>query len=283
MDPDRPKVTAALPEGKRLHLKYSGTCAACGCALAVGTEALYDPHVRTVRCIECPTDRGPTAEVAVDTGAAGGSAEHEHERRVVRRETRTKDRYGKRLRGVILALTDEPPLTRAWALGARGERELAQALESVEGIHVLHDRRVPGTRGNIDHLVVAPAGVFVVDAKRYKGLIRIRDVGGLFKTDERLYVGRRDCSKLADDMGWQVQAVDRALRVIPVEPSPPITPVLGFVDGDWPVLRPPSSFRGVRLESERSIRKLVTSGQVLEQAEVERLTRLLAEAFPPKV
>lgn len=61
----------------------------------------------------------------------------------------------------------------------------------MDGIRVLHDRRVPGTRGNIDHLVVAPAGIFVVDAKRYDGLIRVRDVGGLFKTNERLYVGRR--------------------------------------------------------------------------------------------
>jgi hypothetical protein len=32
-----------------------------------------------------------------------------------------------------------------------------------------------------------------------------------------------------------------------------------------------------------SLRKLVTSGQALEQDEVDRLTRLLAAAFPPKV
>jgi hypothetical protein len=30
------------------------------------------------------------------------------------------------------------------------------------------------SRGNIDHVVVAPAGVFVVDAKRYERLIEIR-------------------------------------------------------------------------------------------------------------
>jgi hypothetical protein len=163
-----------------------------------------------------------------------------------------------------------------------GERQLAEALEGVEEIRVLHDRRVPGTRGNIDHLVIGPAGVFVVDAKRYEGLIRVRDVGGLLKTDKRLYVGRRDCSKLADNMGWQVEAVEQVFRSVPVEPMPPITPVLCFVAGEWPLLRPPDSFRGVRLESERSIRKLVRRSQALEQASIERVTRLLAEAFPPR-
>lgn len=42
---------------------------------------------------------------------------------------------------------------------------------------MLHDRRVPDTRGNIDHIIVAPAGVFVVDAKNHKGKIGIRDRG----------------------------------------------------------------------------------------------------------
>ena len=64
----------------------------------------------------------------------------------------------------MLALTDDPQSTRAWARGARGEEELAAAVAEVPGVRVLHDRRVPGTRGNLDHLVLAPAGVFVVDA-----------------------------------------------------------------------------------------------------------------------
>jgi hypothetical protein len=277
-----PEVTAARPGGRRLRLRFPGTCSACGLELAVGVDALYDARTRTVRCIECPTDDGHAAEVPVDPGVAGASAQHEYDKRKEHRETRTTDRFGRRLGGVILALTDEPQSTRAWAQGALGERLLAGALEGVEEIRVLHDRRVPGTRGNIDHLVIGPAGVFVVDAKRYEGLIRVRDVGGLLKTDKRLYVGTKDCSKLADNMGWQVQAVERALQSVPVEPMPPIAPVLCFVSGEWPILRPPDSFRGVRLESERSIRKLVRSSQALEEATIGRLTSLLAEAFPPK-
>jgi hypothetical protein len=41
----------------------------------------------------------------------------------------------------------------------------------------------------------------------YDRLIYIVDRGAWFRTDRRLYVGRRDRSHLADDMGWQVDAV----------------------------------------------------------------------------
>jgi hypothetical protein len=77
--------------------------------------------------------------------------------------------------------------------------------------------------------VIGAGGVFVVDAKLYAGTIRVRDVGGLFKRDERLYVGRRDCSGLAENMKWQVEAIEDALGRAKVEPVPPITPVLSSV------------------------------------------------------
>ena len=285
-----------------MRLRYAGSCIRCGAPLAAGVEAIYDRASRTVRCIECPAEAGeaveaadapavppavPPAELpaelpAINPGVAGASAQREFERRKGKREARIKDRFGDRVGGWITALTDEPQSTRAWARGARGERELADALAGVDGIQLLHDRRVPGTRGNIDHLVVAPAGVFVVDAKRYQGLIEIRDVGGLFRTDKRLYVGRRDCTKLADAMGWQVTAVQGALQTAWSAALPPITPVLCFVDARWPIFRPPDSYGGVRLESERSIRRLLMAQELLDGSSIEALARILAAAFPPK-
>ena len=147
---------------------------------------------------------------------------------------------------------------------------------------LLHDRRVPHTKGNIDHILVSPAGIFVVDAKLYQGLIQIRDVGGLFKTDKRLYVGRRDCSELATNMGWQVEAVQRAVTAAGIEPSPPVTPVLCFVDGEWPLLWPPTEFHGVKLEGKRSIKKLITATQLIDAPTIGRIHHALAIAFPPK-
>lgn len=227
------------------------------------------------------TDRDDAPEEPIDTGVPGASARREYERRKAAREERIKGRFGRRLGGVLLAVSDEPQSTRAWARGSEGEQELAKALERVEGIRILNDRRVPGSRGNIDHLVVGPAGVFVVDAKLYAGTVRVRDVGGLFKRDERLFVGRRDCSRLAENMAWQVAAVSRALGSESApQVLPPITPVLCFVRGEWPLLRRPNSFRGVRLEGTRSIAKLVTGPPILDGTEIDRLARALAAAFP---
>lgn len=267
---------------KYLRLRYAGTCSQCGAALAKGAAAVYDRHMKTVRCVTCLAGRSGEAEAAIDFGVAGASARREYERRVAARDARVRRRFGQKLGGAILALTDEPQSTRAWARGSQGESELAQALADLEGIGVLNDRRAPGTRGNIDHVVVAPAGVFVVDAKRYAGAIRIRDVGGFFKRDERLYVGRRDCSRLADGLAWQTQAVERALESVDPGLIPPITPVLCFVKGDWPLLSPPQWFRGVRIEGARSITRLIRSAQILDVVAIDRLTRQLALALPPR-
>jgi hypothetical protein len=141
---------------------------------------------------------------------------------------------------------------------------------------------VPGTRGNIDHLIVAPAGVFVVDAKNYRGEIRIRNRGSIFRSDPGLFVGRRDCTKLADGLGWQIAAVTEALRATGVDPLPRVTPVLCFIDGDWPLISAPSEYAGVRLESPKSIKKLLAAADVLSAEAIALWARSLAAAFPPK-
>lgn len=259
------------------RVKYDGVCSQCGTALRAGEVAVYDRATRTIHCVSCPSAPDPEPS-EVDAGVAGRSARQEHERRAAKREAAVRERWGNRIGGVVLALTDEPQSTRAWAVGARGEEKLARALD---GFTVLHDRRVPGTKGNIDHVVIAPAGVFVVDAKLYEGRIEIRNRGWFLRPDERLHVGRRDCSALADNMGWQVGAVEAALQAAGVEPLPPVTPVLCFIDGDWPLIAPPDVFRGVRLEGPRSLRKRLV-GEVLDEAAVARLVRILATALPPR-
>jgi len=221
-------------------------------------------------------------EPSFDAGSAGASAGREYERRRASRRQRVQARFGKRLGGVLLNVTDDPQSTQAWASGASGERELAQALSMVEGIRVLHDRCVPGTRGNIDHIVIGPAGVFVIDSKNHEGTVRVRDVGGLFRRDERLFVGRRDCTKLADGLSWQTGAVHRALGSGSSSQTP-ITPVLCFVRAGWPLFRPPEVFRGVRLESLRSLKKLVIRPGVLDGVAIDQLTSILATALPAKV
>lgn len=264
------------------RVKRDGLCSRCGTPLRVGDIAIYERPTRSIRCVECPGEADSSVEEPpIDLGVAGSSARREYERRKSNRETRIRGRFV-RFGGAVLALTDDPQSTRAWATGARGEEKFATALEGIEGLRVLHDRRVPGTRGNIDHIVLAPAGVFVVDAKHYQGKIDIRNRGWFLRPDYRLYVGRRDCSSLAAGLGWQVEAVVAALSAAGVESLPLVTPVLCFVDGEWPLFSPPDVYAGVRLEGTKSIRKLVAAADVLDPPVIERLTRILATALPAK-
>jgi hypothetical protein len=64
-----------------------------------------------------------------------------------------------------------------WERGAEGEAVVARALEALpEEWVVLHDLAWPGRqRANLDHVVIGPGGVFVVDAKNWTGHIEVRD------------------------------------------------------------------------------------------------------------
>lgn len=270
------------------RVKHDGICARCGIALVRGTPAIWDRAARTIHCIECPSSPAvepppPPVTPAIDPGVAGRSARTEHDRRAAKRDARITERWGSGfVAKVIRAVTDEPQSTRAWAIGAAGEEKLVAELAKVPELRILNDRRVPGTRGNIDHIVIARAGVFVVDAKAHKGRIEIRDRGGLFRTDYRLTVGGRDCSSLADGMGWQVQAVLTVLRDHGADPAPAVTPVLCFLEVEWPLFRAPDSFHGVLIESTRSLARVLTSTTVLTVAQADELAALLAERLPAK-
>jgi hypothetical protein len=70
----------------------------------------------------------------------------------------------------------------AWRRGAAGERRTARLLSQLErhGWAVLHDLAVPGSRANIDHLVIGCGGVFVIDSKQYRGRIQLDPSGRLW-------------------------------------------------------------------------------------------------------
>jgi hypothetical protein len=61
-----------------------------------------------------------------------------------------------------------------WTRGAIGERVTALRLDELPPRRwaVWHDLRVPGSRANIDHIVVGPTGVWVVDTKTTRSSVR---------------------------------------------------------------------------------------------------------------
>jgi hypothetical protein len=62
-----------------------------------------------------------------------------------------------------------------WERGAAGERRTAEILAELPPRRwgVLHDLPVPGSRSNVDHLVIGPTGVWVVDSKTTLGEVRV--------------------------------------------------------------------------------------------------------------
>lgn len=178
----------------------------------------------------------PDHEQSLVLGQAGASARREHDRRRQKREDRVRARHP-RLGGLILALTDDPHSTKAWDTGARGEELLAGRLDAVVGpsLRLLHDRRIPASKANIDHLAITPTGVYVIDAKRYQGKPRQQVDGGFLRQrTEKLLVGRRDCTHLVAGVRRQVGTV-RDLLSSP-HPEAPIHGVLCFVEADWPLI-----------------------------------------------
>ena len=143
---------------------------------------------------------------------------------------------------------------------------------------VLHDRRIPRSRANIDHLVVAPWGVFVVDAKNYKGRVETRDRGGFFSTDYRLYVGGRDKTALVAGMTKQAQAVRSALG--DEDASVQICKTICFVDADWSLFARPIEMEGVHVLWPRALGKLIRTEGTLARDEIARIERKLALALP---
>jgi Nuclease-related domain len=73
-------------------------------------------------------------------------------------------------------LGDSPPAyIENWRTGAEGERKTAKRLRALDGKEWLIVHDVDAGRGNYDHIVVGPAGVFVLDTKWPSGAMRIKD------------------------------------------------------------------------------------------------------------
>jgi hypothetical protein len=259
-----------------VRLRKASSCVVCGTVRAAGSPALFFPQSKTVRCLACPGDPLVTYPQPPYRGIPGASAQGEHDRLVAERWAYIQQTH-RLMGGLVFATTPPPQAEQAWAQGAWGERALAQAFARTPWVIVLHDRRVAGTRGNIDHIVIGPAGLFVVDTKCYRGRIRVWHASDV--NYDRLYVANKDRSALADNMRWQVEAVNLVLES--VQHLMPVTPVLCFVGASWPRV-PPMPFRGVLLESPASLERLLTSRPIIDGWEIERLARVLAVAFPAK-
>lgn len=80
-----------------------------------------------------------------------------------------------RLHRIVTRLVDPPGHDRSWRRGAEGEETVGRLLDRLPpGWVVLHDLPLGTRGGNLDHLVIGPAGVFTINTKRWTGSVVVR-------------------------------------------------------------------------------------------------------------
>jgi hypothetical protein len=212
----------------------------------------------------------------LDLGTAGAGARREHARRAAAREQRARKRHP-HIGGLLLALQDAPQHQEAWARGAAGEERVARSLTERVGpsLVLLHDRGIPGSRANIDHIAVAPGGVWVIDAKRYKGKVAVERP---WLGQAKLKIAGRDRTKLITALKAQVALVQAALPPA-AGTSILVHGALCFVDTDLPWLRA-VKFDGCELLYPRALAKRLNAPGPLSDERVHALARTLAAQFP---
>ncbi len=140
---------------------------------------------------------------------------------------------------------------------------------------------LPRSRANIDHIALSAAGVFVIDAKRYRGRPHLRVQGGVLRPrTETLLVGRRDSTKLLTGIATQV---DRVATVIAAGgfTATPVHGVLCFVEADWPLIGGTFTTAGINVVHPKKLAAMITAAGNLTMEATTPMHKHLAAAFPP--
>lgn len=133
------------------------------------------------------------------------------------RQLRQARPWWRRLLNYLGWWPDHNPEAANYEAGAAGERLTAELLRPLtrEGWHVLHDRAIPGSRANVDHVLVPPHGryLIVLDSKlwsRHRGTLDVTRAG-------RLVHGGADRHNAITTVQWEA---DRAadLLIVPAVP-----------------------------------------------------------------
>lgn len=245
-------------------LRFGGVCDSCGEEIAVNAAGWHNPEIKKVRCVAC----GPPSESESLTGVSefqelgpdpiGGSA--------ALREAQSRR---------------DP----RWMKGAAGEYLMDQTLHSrlSKDSVILTDRRIPGTKINIDHVVVAGSGVWIIDSKNWKGRIEYK-APTLASVDTRLYVDGKDRTSAVEAMYALIIPVAQAIQ----DRSVPVKPALVFVNGDWSlaslprlIVNRPYQHLGVRIAPPRVLTKMINQPGPLDASAVKQLGRRLDLVFHP--
>lgn len=158
---------------------------------------------------------------------------------------------------------------------------LARALDDAGG-RAWHARRVPGLTGllgRIDHLVVGPAGAFVVDEHGVPGRPHRVVAGGIVRPKaERLVVGSHTCTALVEAVRAHVDVVRAALDAAELA-HVPVRGLLCLPAADWSAATAGLVVGQVEVVPPTVACGEVVAGGVLDEAGVAHAHALLGAVF----
>lgn len=236
-----------------------------------------------VTCASClPNAAVPTVvdagEPPVDSGRPGASLAREYERRHANRERRVRQAHP-HIGRLLLACNDEPQHQKAFRRGEHGEIGVAasvdKAVEKVGGV-VLHNRRMPGGRGDIDHIAIVPSGIYIIDAKAVSGKVEVRSH---WVKAPLLFIGGRDRTKYLDGLDRQTQAVRDTVEASGCG-SVPVQGALCFTKADLPLLRTVEMGGHLLLHRKALGKRLTASGPLDSEHRAALSSRLNAALRP---
>lgn len=225
------------------------TCEVCKKEFPIGTQ-IYWRRSR-MRCLE---DHN-SGEVLTIIGKPGQSAQKMFELKSNARTERIL-RENPRIGPTLLKLFKAGPQISNWEKGAVGERKIGESLNQLakdENYIVLHDRRISGTKKNIDHILIATHGIFVVDSKNYEGKIRVKENTNVRqKQKTSLYINDKNQDILVGKLKDQVDHVKSLLESANF--SAPVIGILAFYYGDLGILNRPQFVDGVLINGKGVIK-----------------------------
>lgn len=270
---------------KQMPLLFTGACRECSVELAAKTVAFYDNVQKTVVCERCH-GRAEADEASAHPLGAPTSLRASHAAEI----------FAPPVAGTAVPVAGVPAgrsetkrgrssdAKRRGGPSVSGDHRLAlgSLLEQAfsEPIVVLHARQAPGTRGVIDHIVLAPSGLWLIDASD-RGKAEQRQVGTRRTPEFRLYVNGADQNERVAGFAWQVNAIRAVLDPIHLGESP-IHPVVVPVADDQGRFAKPFDIDGVRVMWGKHLTEAIARSSPLDEAALRAITIQLNLKLPTK-
>jgi Nuclease-related domain len=147
---------------------------------------------------------------------------------------------------------------------------------------VLHDRRFARNIEPIDHLVIAPSGLWVIDALYDPYTIQRRHLGPVFRTRPHLFVDGRERSAELEAMNRRVDILRGLIALVGYHDTK-INAVMCFVTAPVPISDRHRMFSGVLVTDPVGLSDRLREPGRLSQAGVMSVTYHMDSLLPPVV